>query len=281
MAELQSLIWPRPRSCIPWHPNFTCPSCTCSAPLTLDAELLQVAPSAEVATAKNLASCREFLVEDTYPAPPRPTLSCISSASSMTSTTSFTPPQSTLHAKHETLKTLAAAAERSRPSGPAGQAEASERAASQPACEHVPVLIPKSSFGQHNHPSPNAKADPSKQPGAPKNDTAAVTHAASAAQQGSSAGKPSPAASSQLSGQPQLVGLQNGARAEASKGATAARTLMYFRGCPEALGCTVLLKGAPRSVLASVKKVTEVQLTLTARFHTLMSKAALGPRLLS
>ena len=227
----------------------------------MDAGLLQVAPSAEVATAKNLASCREFLVEDTYPAPPRPTLSCISSASSMTSTTSFTPPHPTLHAKHETLKTLAAAAERS---GPAKQAEASESAASQLASEQVPVLIPKSSFGQHSHTSPNAKADPSKQPGLPKHDTGAVPHAPSVVQQDSLAGKPSPAASSQLSGQPQLVGLQNGSKIEASKGATAARTLMYFKGCPEALGCTVLLKGAPRNVLASVKKVTEVKPALTA-----------------
>ena len=233
----------------------------------MDAGLLQVAPSAEVATAKNLASCREFLVEDTYPAPPRPTLSCISSASSMTSTTSFTPPQPTLHAKHETLKTLAAAAERSGPSGPAGQAgqqaEASERAAPQLASEHVPVLIPKSSFGQHSNTSPNAKADPSKPPGPTKNGTAAVPNAPTAVQQGSLAVTPSAATSSQLSGQPQLVGLQNGTKTEASKGATAARTLMYFKGCPEALGCTVLLKGAPRNVLASVKKVTEVKPALT------------------
>jgi hypothetical protein len=39
----------------------------------------------------------------------------------------------------------------------------------------------------------------------------------------------------------------------------AARTLMFFKGCPNALGCTVLLKGSSREVLVAVKKVMQVR----------------------
>ena len=42
------------------------------------------------------------------------------------------------------------------------------------------------------------------------------------------------------------------------KGPMAARTLMYFRGTPRAVGCTILLKGASVEVLTAVKKVTRV-----------------------
>ncbi len=45
---------------------------------------------------------------------------------------------------------------------------------------------------------------------------------------------------------------------DAIKGAMAARTLMFFKGCPNALGCTVLLKGSSREALVAVKKIMQV-----------------------
>ena len=36
------------------------------------------------------------------------------------------------------------------------------------------------------------------------------------------------------------------------------RTLMFFKGCPRPLGCTVLLKGADAQQLVLLKKVTKV-----------------------
>ena len=33
---------------------------------------------------------------------------------------------------------------------------------------------------------------------------------------------------------------------------------MYFKGCPHALGCTILLKGCPLQQLRRVKKVARV-----------------------
>lgn len=41
-------------------------------------------------------------------------------------------------------------------------------------------------------------------------------------------------------------------------GSTGPRTLMFFKGCPRPLGCTVLLKGADASQLILLKKVTKV-----------------------
>ena len=80
-----------------------------------------------------------------------------------------------------------------------------------------------------------------------------------AAQQTSAAAKALPGAGqpgAPVQAQPQLR--NSTSKTEAGRGAMAARTLMFFKGCPCALGCTVLLKGAPRHVLASVKKVMEV-----------------------
>lgn len=215
---------------------------------------IQVAPSAEVATAKNLASCREFLVEDTYPAPPRPALSCMSSSSSMTSVASASHPASALHGKHDTLKTLASAAERSGAS--AQQAETLGQLG-----EQLAHSLPGAPFGQPGQPSPNlspnSKADPSRQPGASKSDAGLAPLSFSAAQQGSAAAKLPSALGQPV--HPQQLGHTNSSKSEASKGAMAARTLMFFKGCPRALGCTVLLKGAPRHVLAAVKKVMEVR----------------------
>ena len=39
---------------------------------------------------------------------------------------------------------------------------------------------------------------------------------------------------------------------------TGPRTLMYFKGCPRPLGCTVLLKGADAQQLLLLKKVMKV-----------------------
>ena len=212
------------------------------------AMLLQVAPSADVATAKNLASCREFLVEDTYPAPPRPALSCISSASSMTSAASAATPSS----KHDALKALASAAERSAPH--AQHPESPEGYKSRAGGEQVASSLP-GSLGQLTSPS---KTDPSRQAGAARPEIGAISSVFSAAQHPLAAVKALPSVGQPgLNGQGQVLG-HTGNSKEAGKGAMAARTLMFFKGCPSSLGCTVLLKGAPKSVLASVKKVMEV-----------------------
>ena len=212
------------------------------------AMVLQVAPSADVATAKNLASCKEFLVEDTYPAPPRPALSCISSASSMT----FPAPAATPSSKHDTLKTLASAAERS--ASHAQHLDSPEGHKSRPGGEQVASSLPGSS-GQLTSPF---KTDPSRQSGAAGSEISATPLGLSAAQHPVAAvkallsvGQPD------VNGQGQVLGHTSTSK-EAGKGAMAARTLMFFKGCPSSLGCTVLLKGAPKSVLASVKKVMEV-----------------------
>jgi hypothetical protein len=114
--------------------------------------------------------------------------------------------------------------------------------------------MPISSFGQHvhNQHSPNPKAETNK---------AAETGPASSP--GGSAAQLALAAINKLptAGQPgQQHGITqtNSFKNETGKGAMTVRTLMYFKGCPRALGCTVLLKGAPRNVLASAKKVMEV-----------------------
>ena len=36
------------------------------------------------------------------------------------------------------------------------------------------------------------------------------------------------------------------------------RTLMYFKGCPRLLGCTIILKGASAEELTQVKPVMQV-----------------------
>ena len=204
---------------------------------------VQVAPSADVATAKNLGACKEFLVEDTYPAPPRPALISISSSSSMTSVAS-----AAQASKHETLQTLASAAERS-----ASHAQHADSSEGQPG-------LPGSAFGQHGQQlSPPPKADASRQSAAAKLSAPAASLASAAAQQALAAVNALPAAAQpgmNVQG-PQLLH-NSSSKSEAGKGAMAARTLMYFKGSPCALGCTVLLKGAPRHVLASVKKVMEV-----------------------
>lgn len=203
---------------------------------------LQVAASAEVATARNLGTCKEFLVEDTYPAPPRPALSCISSSSSMTSVASAAV------SKHDALQTLASAAERT-----ASHAQHADSSEGQPG-------MPGSAFGQHGQQlSPPPKADASRQTAATKLSAPGAPLASAAAHQALAAVNASPAAGQpgvNVHGQPLLH--NSSFKSEAGKGAMAARTLMYFKGSPCALGCTVLLKGAPRHVLASVKKVMEV-----------------------
>ena len=46
-------------------------------------------------------------------------------------------------------------------------------------------------------------------------------------------------------------------------GGTGPRTLMFFKGCPRPLGCTVLLQGADVEQLTLLKKVTKVIITMT------------------
>ncbi|EIE24976.1 hypothetical protein COCSUDRAFT_83669 [Coccomyxa subellipsoidea C-169] len=66
---------------------------------------------------------------------------------------------------------------------------------------------------------------------------------------------------------------------ESGKGMMAARTLMFFKGCPNALGCTVLLKGAPREALAAVKKV--MQFAVYAAYRNRLETAFLADQLAS
>ena len=207
-----------------------------------------------MATAKNLGNCKEFLVEDTYPAPPRPALSCISSSSSMTSVASATAAN-----RLETLNTLASAAERSVPHPQL--AEPLEGHTSKLGSEQIASSMPRSAFGQPGQQaSTPPKVDAGRQSAATKPDASGAPLAPAAAQQALAAVKALPA-----SGQsgvnvpgPHSHSSSSSSKLEASKGAMAARTLMFFKGSPCALGCTVLLKGAPRPVLASVKKVMEV-----------------------
>ena len=158
--------------------------------------------------------------------------------------------------KPETLHILASAAERS-VSHPQ-HAESSEGHTGKSGPEQPARSMPGSAFGQHGqHLSPNSKADASRQAAAAKPDASA---ASAAAQQGLPAVKSVPAAGQSgmnVQGQPHAHS-SSSSKSEAGKGAMAARTLMFFKGSPCALGCTVLLKGAPKHVLASVKKVTEV-----------------------
>ena len=214
--------------------------------------VLQVAPSADVATAKNLASCREFLVEDTYPAPPRPALSCISSASSMASVASAIPSTSH-HGKQEPPG--ASPPERSLASSAQHTDQHTEGPATRTLGDPPAGSMPISSLGQHAHNqhSPNSKADASK---APEAGSASSPGGSAAAQQALAAVKALPTAGQP--GQQHSITQTNSFKNETGKGAMTVRTLMYFKGCPRALGCTVLLKGAPRNVLAPVKKVMEV-----------------------
>ena len=158
--------------------------------------------------------------------------------------------------KPETLHILASAAERS-VSHPQ-HAESSEGHTGKSGPEQPARSMPGSAFGQHGqHLSPNSKADASRQAAAAKPDASA---ASAAAQQGLPAVKSVPAAGQSgmnVQGQPHAHS-SSSSKSEAGKGAMAARTLMFFKGSPCALGCTVLLKGAPKHVLASVKKVAEV-----------------------
>jgi len=46
-------------------------------------------------------------------------------------------------------------------------------------------------------------------------------------------------------------------------GGTGPRTLMFFKGCPRPLGCTVLLQGADAEQLTLLKKVMKVVIIVT------------------
>lgn len=54
------------------------------------------------------------------------------------------------------------------------------------------------------------------------------------------------------------------------RGATGPRTLMFFKGCPRPLGCTVLLQGADAEQLTLLKKVMKVMKTITIAIVTVV-----------
>lgn len=47
------------------------------------------------------------------------------------------------------------------------------------------------------------------------------------------------------------------ASARSTSGPSGPRTLMFFKGCPRPVGCTILLKGAPQAELTAVKRVMQ------------------------
>lgn len=59
------------------------------------------------------------------------------------------------------------------------------------------------------------------------------------------------------SGRAEAAAQEPADRGAAEKG-PAGRALMYVKGCPHALGCTMLLKGGPIAQLRRVKKVARV-----------------------
>lgn len=195
------------------------------------------------ASAKNVATCKEFSVEDTYPAPTR-TLNSAPSSSSVVSSQSAQAldADGKLPSVPESI-------------GAGAKAEAGEQpdmAKTGAAAAAAPAPAPKSL----DRPSASYKGD------ARSNSAFGVLDRPSAIYPGQSLGRVS--ATGRELGTP-----SNSLKmTESVKGMMAARTLMFFKGCPNALGCTVLLKGAPRESLCAVKKVMQVG-TATLSTHGL------------
>ncbi len=187
------------------------------------------------ASAKNVATCEEFSVEDTYPAPPRTPNGATSSNSIASGASS---------------QALEAGAKL--PSVPEGSgAGAKAEAAAQ-------LDTAKSGAA-------TGLAVPPAVPRGPSLDRTSVSYKGDARSGASAFGALDRVSGSypgtslgRVSGR-ELGTPQNSLKlSESGKGMMAARTLMFFKGCPKALGCTVLLKGAPREALAAVKKVMQV-----------------------
>ena len=181
---------------------------------------LQVAPSVEAATAKHIAVCEEFSVEDTYPAPTRSTLTNGAAPAAA-------PP---------------AALPASAFSGAAGAAP-------------LPIqAVPAEAGGKPVMGSPPASLKAPSAELLSKGSWSSLLSSVSA----TSAAEPARAAAAAAAAAAKS-GAAGGGAGEPGKGVMAARTLMFFRGCARALGCTVLLKGAPRETLVAVKKVMQAR----------------------
>lgn len=166
------------------------------------------------ATGKCIATCEEFSVEDTYPAPPRPN------------------PAGAAATAHGTAT-----------------AQPDEATKAQPPAAGV---LPDKAGGSA---AAAAKMDAGKPPSAAKAEAGVTASAAKGSVLAGAAGPPDrPAGKGK-----ELASNNSLKHGDAPKGAMAARTLMFFKGCPSALGCTVLLKGASREALVAVKKIMQVR----------------------
>ncbi|KAK9819645.1 hypothetical protein WJX72_000689 [[Myrmecia] bisecta] len=80
---------------------------------------------------------------------------------------------------------------------------------------------------------------------------------------------------------PSLADSTQSGHADGKRGAAAPgpKTLMYFKGCPHPLGCTILLKGGSQEELTQVKRV--MQFAAYAAYHSRLETAFLADELAS
>lgn len=188
------------------------------------------------ASAKCVATCEEFSVEDTYPPPPRAPHNGAAAAGNA----------AVGHLQDSTAK-LPSLVESS------GGAAKSDAIHGQ--LDPAP-LGPGTAAGQHGAPKGPSLDRPSGlllSKGEPRSLTSSLASLPSLNER-LSAGLPGKASGREL-GTP----LNSLKTLDSGKGMMAARTLMFFKGCPNPLGSTVLLKGAPREALVAVKKVMQVR----------------------
>lgn len=192
----------------------------------------QVAASVDSASAKCVATCKEFVVEDTYPAPTRVPLNCAAPPGTPAVAAAAQPPEAAAAKLPPVLESSGPGAHSEPPSV---QPDAAKPGAAAAAGQPRGLLL--------DRPSASSKSD-----------------ARSAGSAFVALDKPSASYSGRAGAAARDLGTpQNSLKmTDSVKGMMAARTLMFFKGCPHALGCTVLLKGAPRDLLVALKKVMQV-----------------------
>ena len=207
----------------------------------------QVAASVDSASARCVATCKEFVVEDTYPAPTRVPLN--SAAPAVAAAAQL--PEAAAAKLPPVLEGSGPGANSELPSVQPDAAKAGSAA---------PVSQPRGL--SLDRPSASVKSD------------ARSAGSAFLALDKPSASYPGRGPAGRELGTP-----QNSLKmSDSVKGMMAARTLMFFKGCPHALGCTVLLKGAPRELLVALKKVMQVctRLALATPILILSSRPVLS-----
>ncbi|BDA49325.1 probable 1-phosphatidylinositol-3-phosphate 5-kinase FAB1C [Coccomyxa sp. Obi] len=218
----------------------------------------EVAASVDSASAKCVATCQEFVVEDTYPAPTRVPVNCATPSGAPAAAAAAQLPEAAAAKLPSVLESSGPGANSELPSV---QPDAAKPGAAAAVGQTRSLLLDK--------PSGSYKGDARSAAGSAFGalDRPAVSYS------GGSAGRAG-AASKEL-GTP-----QNSLKmTDSVKGMMAARTLMFFKGCPHALGCTVLLKGAPREPLVAIKKV--MQFAVYAAYRNRLETAFLADQLAS